>query len=710
MLGYSRDEYVGLLWRDVHVDPYVADDLLAWLAAGDPGEQVRNFDARLRCKDGSTKWVRINANVLFDDDGEFVHLRGFTRDVTAGKDAEAALRTSEERLRRMIEGARDYAIHTVDPAGRVTSWNTSAQRLYGYASDEVMGTDFSVSFPEDDRAAGLPDRLIAVTADEGECRHEGWRVRKDGTRFWAEVTYGALRDPDGRLEEISLLTRDVTARRWLEELQRKSNELESANRSVLEAGERNAALLERLTEAIGGSLASIENAARRLEGASLPEADAGDLRTVLEGAANLRRALSELDPTALPAREVAHGEAVEVDFLRIAHETRDMLRDLATERRVRVEMDVDPGLGTVVGDPARVRQVLYNFLSNGIKFSRERGRVVVRVLASGDSEVRLEVEDSGTGIPADEATTIFRLRRGHGRAGERPVASGLAATKHVVEAQGGRVGVLSSPGRGSLFFAVLPRTPRTAAPQQGAAAASPARRAVLVVSADTATRASLAWTLVHAGFDAVQANCGAAGWEAAATTAFDAVAVDLFLEDVGPSDFLAKLPVPETAARPRWIIGAVGTKESGAAGLVVDGIFPLPASPHRLFAALARLGASRRAGSSLLVVDGDLSRLAETAECCRTLGHAAVTEPDADRALVYARESAPTAILLSPFPLALEVFTFLHHLRKDEATRAIPVLLTLPERMTPLEENELRGAAALASHDGVWTRQLALPR
>ena len=131
MLGYSRDEYVGRLWREFHVDPGAADAMLRRLASDEAGEEVRRAEVELRAKDGSAKWVRIEANALRDESG-FTHVRAFMRDVTAGKEAEIALKASDERYRRLVEGARDYALHPLDPEGRVTGWNSGAQRLFGY--------------------------------------------------------------------------------------------------------------------------------------------------------------------------------------------------------------------------------------------------------------------------------------------------------------------------------------------------------------------------------------------------------------------------------------------------------------------------------------------------------------------------------------------------------------------------------------------------
>jgi PAS domain S-box-containing protein len=278
MLGAGRDEVVGKPWRDLLVDPRVADDLVAALAAEGARETVRSFDTRLKGRDGAVRWVRVDANVLRDDGGSG-HVRVFLRDVTAHKEAELALRASEQRYRRLVEGARDYAIHALDPEGRVSSWGEGARRLYGHEPSEAVGRDFSFTFPPEDGADEVPARMLRLATDEGEFRHEGWRVRRDGSRFWAEVVYAALNDPAGRLEAVSVLTRDASQRRRLDDLRRRSADLEVANRAVVEAGRRNARLLRTAAEAMEGPTAELEAAAARVAargaaGARDPEVDA----------------------------------------------------------------------------------------------------------------------------------------------------------------------------------------------------------------------------------------------------------------------------------------------------------------------------------------------------------------------------------------------------------------------------------------------------
>jgi PAS domain S-box-containing protein len=697
LLGVTREELTGRLWRDFHVEPADADDLLARLAKAGSGP-VGTADVRLRCKDGSVKRVRVDANVLLDE-GRPVHVRTFVRDVTRVHETEAALRAGEERWRRLVEGAREYALHGLDPDGRVTGWNSGAQRLYGWGEGEVLSRDFALSFVPEDREDDVPARMLRLAADEGEFRHEGWRVRKDGSRFWAEVVYSALRDESGRLSGISQLTRDVSERRRLEALRRKGAEMESENRGVLEAGRLTSELMHSVLETVERPASEIQTAAARLRH-GLDGAAGGDVDALLAGVASLRGALEALEETAAASRAPA-GEEVPVDLLRLATETRDVFREEATARRLRVEVDVDPSLTGVVGDPVRIRQVLYNYLSNAIKFSRERGRVALRVLPEGDSRFRIEVEDSGLGIPTEDLARVWLGRKGADASGASGV--GLPATKRIVEDQGGRVAVQSSLGRGSVFSAVLSRAPQASRAEEPAARPATETRRALVVSENPATRAGVSWALGHAGFEAATASQAEEAVDVLREERFDAVAVDLTLGGMGAVDFVATVRGGGASRDVPWVLAAVASSQAGAACLAVSDVLPRPAPADRLFASLERLHVPRGRRGTVVVVDGDVALLAGAKRTLELLGYEAAAEPDGDAALRACAEAAPSAVVLSPFLLGMDPFTFLRHLRQMPGLSRTPVVLLAPRT---LEEAQVAALAEAAAVDRGWTRAL----
>jgi PAS domain S-box-containing protein len=694
LLGYSREELVGRLWRDLHVDPGEADRWLARMTEEGEGDLPPPEEARIRCRDGSVKRVQVDGNVLRDRGR--VEVRTYVRDVTARREAESALRASEERLRRLVEGAREYALHALDVEGRVTSWNSGARRLYGYDESEVLGRDFAVSFEDEDRAEGLPARVVRIAVDEGEYRHEGWRLRRDGSRFWAEVFYAAIRDTDGRVTEVSQLTRDLAERRWTEALRRKSADLDARNREVAEAGRRNAELLRAAADAIAGPAAEIESAADRLHESA--GTDTPDLRALAAGIGALKEAVRGLEGVGAVS-PTGGEEAVAVDLLRAAADTRDLLRDAAVERRIRVETSVDPALGDVVADPVRVRQVLYNLLSNAIKFSHDRGRVALRILPEGEERFRIEVEDGGVGIAPEEVDRVFQGRPPGAEPGSAPGGLGLPVTKRIVEEQGGRVGVQSTLGRGSVFFAVLPRSPLAGARLADAGTHAPY---IVVVSEDSATRAGVAWSLGHAGCEVTAEGRPESALAELRERAADAVAVDLRLSS-GAVDLVATLRTSGGASRDvRWILAAAGTDRGGAACLAVNDVLPRPAPADRLLAAFERARVPR--GGTVLVAEGDADTARMTTRTAAVLGYEAVEDGDGDSALRRCAERPPAVVVLGPSLRGLDPFEFLRHLHASPDLAEVPVVLLAPrgpedEALLPLLE-----AAPGAARDRSWAR------
>ena len=254
--GYKAEEIVGQ-----HFSRFYPKDAVdrGWpaeeLGGRRPTGRFEDEGWRVR-KDGSRFWANVVITALRDESGE---VRGFlkiTRDLTDRKQAEETLRQSEERFRLLVEGVQDYAIFMLDPEGRVASWNAGAERIKGYKADEIIGQHFSRFYPQEAIDRGWPEHELKVAGAEGRFEDEGWRVRKDGTQFWANVVITALHDEAGTFRGFSKVTRDLTERKRAEENARRLVE-EAAARRV---ADENARLIREQRERLHVTLASIGDA------------------------------------------------------------------------------------------------------------------------------------------------------------------------------------------------------------------------------------------------------------------------------------------------------------------------------------------------------------------------------------------------------------------------------------------------------------------
>lgn len=420
-------------------------------------------------KDGSLFWANVVITALRDAQGE---LRGFgkvTRDLTQRRESEQTLRQSEERFRLLVEGVNDYAIFMLNENGEVATWNAGAERIKGYTASEIIGQHFSKFYPKDAIDSGWPEHELRVATAQGRFAEEGWRVRKDGSRFWAHVTLTALRDEDGRLRGFAKVTRDLTERLQAESAQQRGtqhDELLAAERAARLQAQRAVRMkdefLATLSHELRTPLQAILGWVQVLRSARSPlaEQDVRQAITVIERNAKAQVNLIE---DLLDLNRILAGQ-VRLDLQRVAlvdviGAAIDSARPTAEAKGVRIETILDARRGVVSGDAARLQQVVWNLLSNAIKFTRRDGKVQV-LLEQVNSHVEITVSDTGVGIPEDFLPHVFdRFSQRDSSAGRRygGLGLGLAITKQLVELHGGTVSAKSpGEGKGASFIVRIP--------------------------------------------------------------------------------------------------------------------------------------------------------------------------------------------------------------------------------------------------------------
>jgi len=378
----------------------------------------------------------------------------------------SAVRAVRDELAIFIDAVRDYAIYTLDAEGRVATWNVGAERIKGYAESEIIGRDFALFYPESDVASGKPETDLQRAREQGSVQEEGWRVRKDGSLFWADMLVAAVRGQTGELRGYVKVTRDITERKNAEETQRALAEQRAARlheeekrRLAEEAARTKDEFIAMVSHELRTPLTSILGWARMLRMGSLDPATTAEALDALERSAHTQVHLVE---DLLDTARIASGKLRlykrPLDLRTVIEAALADVAPAANAKRISIRSDLACDCKTV-GDPTRLRQVAWNLLTNAIKFTPEGGTVTVRMRES-EGLALVEFRDTGRGIEPELLPHLFtRYRQGDPGAGDRKagLGLGLSLSRHLTELHGGAITASSDgPGKGAIFTLRLP--------------------------------------------------------------------------------------------------------------------------------------------------------------------------------------------------------------------------------------------------------------
>jgi PAS domain S-box-containing protein len=360
-----------------------------------------------------------------------------------------------------VDNLTDHAAFLLDREGRIASWNVGARRVFGYDDAEILGRHGAELFTPEDRAAGEHARELAAAAADGRASDDRWQMRKGGERFWVSGVTSAVRDAAGNLRGFTKVCRDLTEQKRLIEQRERTLAQERLARAEAErAMAMRDEFLAIVSHELRTPLTSILLWAKLLESGSLAAEEHATAMTTIRRSAETQRQLVEdlLDISRITSGKLrlTMREADAAAFVRAAA---DVVRPTAEAKEVALEVDVGPGVGTVRADPDRLQQVVWNLLSNSVKFTGSGGRV--RLSASRhDGALRIEVTDNGRGISADFLPHVFDLFRQAEGALTRTqggLGLGLSICKTLVELHGGTIRAASpGVGRGATFTVELP--------------------------------------------------------------------------------------------------------------------------------------------------------------------------------------------------------------------------------------------------------------
>lgn len=539
--GYEAEEIIGQHFSRFYTE--------ADREAGVPARALRTaaedgrFESegwRIR-KDGTRFWAHEMIDPVRSPLGELIGFAKITRDLTERHATEETLRRSEQQFRLLVQGVTDYAIYMIDLQGRVTNWNAGAQRIKGYAPDEIIGRYFGCFYTEADREAGEPARALRTAAAEGRFEKEGWRVRKDGERFWAHVVIDPIRDDDGKIIGFAKITRDITER------QAAQRELDEARQTLFQAqkldaiGQLTGGVAHDFNNLLMAVLGSLELLRKRMpDDPKVMRLLDNAVQGAERGAALTRRML------AFARKQDLDLQGVDLDAL-VAGMAGLLQRSLGPS--IELVSSFPPGLPPALTDANQLESALLNLAINARDAMPEGGRITVegdeQLLGPGSAiglphgrYVRLSVVDNGAGMDADtlsRATEPFFTTKGVGKG----TGLGLPMVHGLAEQSGGRLWLTSRPGHGSRIEIWLPRA-ETLGPAEVIAYPAPAlahdarRRPLLVLAVDddSLVLTNMAAMLEDLGHRVIGASSGAEALAALGDHPVDLVITDYAMPEM----------------------------------------------------------------------------------------------------------------------------------------------------------------------------------
>lgn len=539
--GYKAEEIIGKHFSRFYLPEAIAR---SWpeqelkIAAGQG--RIEEEGWRLR-KDGTRFWADVVITALRNPAGRLTGFLKITRDLTERRRHEETLRESEQRFRLLVDSVKEYAIFMLDTEGRVASWNLGAERIIGYTAAEIIGRHFSCFYPAEAAERGAAQQELDAAIAYGSLETNGRQVRKDGSRFWANVVITAVHDLDGKLRGFAKITRDLTERKQFEELE--------------ESRQRTQEFLAMLSHELRNPLAPMRTSVDILRMRALTDPVVLRARDVIERQVlHLTRLIDDLlDVSRITSGRIRlSNEAMELET--VIDRAVEAARPLIDTKGHSLEIKPLKSPAWIRGDPTRLTQVFVNLLNNAAKYTPDRGHIEIEI-AGSDDDAEIHIRDNGVGIAAELLPRVFDLfTQGH-----RPLdradgglGIGLALVHRIVSLHGGTVKALSAgTGRGSEFVVTLPifsqETSMNAVPCEPTGQ-QPRRRRLMVIDDNKDAAESMSMLLELWGHEVVCAYDGRTALEAAAKYHPDAVFLDIGLPGMSGYEIAERLrELPESA-------------------------------------------------------------------------------------------------------------------------------------------------------------------
>ena len=708
LFGHSEEQALGQPIQ-ILIPPELQPEELDILAELSHGHPIRPFDTVRLHRNGSRLDVSITISPIKDSGGRLIGASKIARDVTVQRRAEAALRASEERLRFTLESAH-IGDWDLDLATGVVRHSLRHDQCFGYSELQAeWNFDKLIEHVHaDDRAEVAQTFHVAVT------EFRDWRVQcrvvwPDHSVHWISAHGSVQRRGDKATRMLGIVS-EITEQRQAENARLKAQRLEAENRQIQEANRLKSQFLANMSHELRTPLNAVIGFADLLHtGIVKPESPKHHEFLGHIGASG--RHLLQLINDVLDLSKVESGKfeffPEALDMPALLKEVEDVLHTAVQRKGIRIQTAIDATLSDLQLDPARLKQVLYNYLSNAIKFSNTNGSITVRVSAEGPTHFRIEVEDTGIGISAADLARLFtefqQLDTGYSKQ-HQGTGLGLALTRRLVEAQGGSVGVRSTVGRGSVFHLVLNRVHGVdtllADTATGDARTEEARR-VLVIEDHERDQARLVAAFSEAGFQVDAAAAGPYALRRARDTAYAALTLDSRLPDQPGLELPGHIRSPSAShASPAIGIAMPGDPEM-AATFAIANVLCKPIRSDEILTAMSRFRLPGAHRPKVLVIDDEPLSLDLMRDTLMSIEIDAACFLDGREALQEIDRYRPDAIILDLMMPAFDSFQVLDALQRLPRWRDVPVFIWTSMLLTDEEYATLaRSARAILIKGG----------
>ena len=607
-------------------------------------------------------------------------------------------------LNSILDSSTEYSIFALDLNKKILAWNKGATRLYGYTPTEVIGQSSDILYSAGLLKSGKVDAIFVEVREKGNWSGQLQRIRKDGTQFTAFITITLRKDGQDTPVGYTVISRDITELQnalHILDLIKKSDQLlrvqnkklENATRAAEAANRLKSEFIANVSHELRTPLNGILGFTQLLYDDMVPPSSPKHkefLGHIISSGNQLLQLINEvLDLAKIEANKMEfHPEKIHLE--KILSDLKDTFQSRITEKNIQLDIQIDPTLGDIIIDPEKLTQVFNNYLSNSFKFSLSNSRISIRILKDKNDYFRLEVEDTGIGIKAEEIGKLFTKFHQINASTTKEYQGtglGLALTKRIVEAQGGSVGVSSTFGKGSVFYAMLPCQPehRHLIPngrEDSQDSSVEKQPTLLVVEHESRERAIIVDALTQEGYQVVTAENAIGAVDEHHKQYFDAIILDLLQPDMDNWEMIRMLRSQLSSNRLQPLIVKVMIDQPISFGFEIHDFLIKPVKAADLLSALEWTGAIKYTNKSILIIDHDQKTLEFAKQTLTEFGFNVLCASTKVSGLLALEKEQPDAVILDPFMLETDGFEVLRSYRQTERGLYTPLIIWTESKLS----------------------------